>query len=431
MSETRGGSPPATYEPGRGGSAGPALEKIRWLAEVVAADVEPAPDGVAERFVESFLERYDHDVLQMVREWRADGPFEVIDVSAALHKAWATLRGPDGRRQVLALTVDTDGRIRRVIVEDASRERDRNGFDGVADALDALESAAEVESTAFVARRHDDGWTPLWTRDPDLPMPGGSVFKVYVLLALAWAVEEGYASWTDELTTGPETRSLPTGEMQDLPDGTRAVVAQVAYNMYARSDNTASDLLVRHLGRDAVEAAVVRAGHRRPELLRPFVTTRELFDVGWGRPGTLRAWERASEAGRRALLDAHTHPTDVTVADLVRPAHPHGLDWWMSAADVATAMDLLWDAGTRAGSGPLPEILAANPGVDLDRELWPRSTFKGGSSPGAVMFAWFVEAPDRTQYVVVLQQRCPRVGVLKDGLPLRRLGDAVLHGLLR
>ncbi|MGL5865911.1 MAG: serine hydrolase [Dermatophilaceae bacterium] len=428
MSTTNSGSRSATYEPGRDGSDRHAIEKIRWLAEAVTADEEPASDGVAARFVDSFLERYDHDVVRMLREWRLGGPFEVVDVSAALHKAWATLRGPAGQRQVLALTVDTDGRIRRVIIEDATTGGEQHGFDGVADAFDAM---AEVESTAFVGRRDGDRWTPRWTRDPDRPMPGGSVFKVYVLLALSWAVEAGRARWDDEVTTGPETRSLPTGEMQDLPDGTRASVAQVAYNMYARSDNTASDLLVRHLGREVVEAAVARAGHHRPGLLRPFVTTRELFDIGWGHPDTLQAWEGASEAGRRALLDTHAHPAEVAVADLTEPAHPQGLDWWMTAADVAAAMGLLWDAGARAGAGPLPEILAANPGLDLDRERWPRSTFKGGSSPGAVMFTWLVEAPDRTQYVVVLQQRCPRVGVLRDGLPLRRLGDVILHGLLR
>lgn len=203
------------------------------------------------------------------------------------------------------------------------------------------------------------------------------VCKVFVLLALAWAVEESRLGWTDELTTGPQSRSLPTGEMQDLPDGTRASLAQVAYNMYARSDNAASDMVIRHLGRETVEAAVARSGHDRPELLRPFLATRELFDIGWGHPDTLGVWQQASESGRRALLNAHQHPVEISISDLTSLVHPRGLDWWMSAADVVAAMAALWAAGARAANGPLPGILAANPGVDIDRASWPRSTFKG------------------------------------------------------
>lgn len=433
QSDPRSVTVPATYEPGRGASAHHAAENVRWLADLVADSADPPTDLVAGRFVDTFLARHDHDVAGLLREWRRGGPFEVVAVSAALHKGWATLEQEDGQRRVLALTVDTTGKIRRVVVEDDSDERSHRGFADIDAALDAV---AGVESAAFVARRGPQGWVPLYTRDAERSMPGGSVFKVFVLLALVWAVEDGTARWSDELVTGVETRSLPTGEMQDLPDGTRASVAQVAYNMYARSDNTASDLLIRYLGRPAVEAAVARAGHARPERLRPFVTTRELFDIGWGHsgasatPDTLEVWAAGSEAARRALLDAHEHPIDVTVADLTRTAHPQGLDWWMSAADVAAALGLLWDAGSRAADGPLAEILRANPGLDIDRGAWPRSTFKGGSSPGAVMFAWLVESPDGEQYAVVLQQRCDVVGVLRDGLALRRLGDSILHGLL-
>ncbi|MFC7490485.1 MULTISPECIES: serine hydrolase [unclassified Knoellia] len=417
---------PATYDPGRGSSARHAVENVRWLADLLAADAEPSADA-ADRFVDSLLERHDRDVTAMLREWRRGGPWSVVQVKAALHKGWATLEDATGARTVLALTVDTNGKIRRVIFEDFTSEAGHQGFADVDEALDALEG---VESTAFVARRGPDGWTALHTRAPERPMPGGSVFKVYVLLALVWAVEEGRAQWTDELTTGPLTRSLPTGEMQDLPHGTRATLAQVAYNMYARSDNTASDMVIQHLGREEVERAVARSGHSRPESLRPFLATRELFDIGWGHPETLDTWEHSTEKERRELLDAHSHPVEVSIADLAAPAHPRGLDWWMSAADVAAAMSALWDAGARATDGPLPEILAANPGLDLDRTAWPRSTFKGGSSPGAVMFTWLLEDAEGVQHVVVLQQRCPVVGVLRDGLALRLLGDSIIHGLL-
>ena len=111
-------------------------------------------------------------------------------------------------------------------------------------------------------------------------------------------------------------------------------------------------------------------------------------------------------------------------------AHPHGLDWFMSARDVARALDELWQATARDATGRLREITSVYPGVAIDREVWPRSLFKGGSTPGVVMFCWLLEDTEGVEHVVVLQQCADRVGVLHDGLPLRRLGDVVIHSLL-
>ncbi|WP_380168365.1 serine hydrolase [Jannaschia sp. R86511] len=416
----------ADYEPGRGGSAAQAVDSVSWLAGVLANETAPV-ERAGDRFVESLLARYDHDLDGMFRRWRAGGPFEVVEVKAALHKGWATLAAPGGERTVLAVTVDTTGKIRRVVLEEDSRAASGLAFDDVDRALGAVDG---VESTGYVGRRGPQGWVPLWTRDAHRQMPGGSVFKVYVLLAAVHAVSAGHARWSDLVTVGPTTRSLPTGEMQDLPDGTRATLAQAAFNMFARSDNTASDMVLEHLGREAVEAAAERSSHSAPDLLRPFPTTRELFDIGWGHPNTLAAWALTSARGRRAMLDEHRHPLRIGVTDLTHAAHPLGLDWWMSSQDVVTAMSSLWELAAAAPDGPLPDILAANPGLEVDRERWPRSTFKGGSSPGAVMFAWLLEDPAGIEHAVVLQQRCPEVGVLRDGLALRRLGDTIIHRLL-
>ena len=71
--------------------------------------------------------------------------------------------------------------------------------------------------------------------------------------------------------------------------------------MIAISDNTATDLLIDAVGRDAVEAALVTAGHAAPELNRPFLTPRELFVLKLD--DALRSdYLIAAETGRRELL---------------------------------------------------------------------------------------------------------------------------------
>ncbi len=109
------------------------------------------------------------------------------------------------------------------------------------------------------------------------PAPLGSAFKLYVLDALARAVAAGKVSWDQPLTVTSQVKSLPSGVLQDDPDGTRVSVRQVAAGMISISDNTAANMLIALLGRHAVEAATRASGMADPALDVPFLTTRELF----------------------------------------------------------------------------------------------------------------------------------------------------------
>ncbi len=85
--------------------------------------------------------------------------------------------------------------------------------------------------------------------DADRSAPLASVFKLYVLLATAEAVASGDASWDETLVLDDTDRSLPSGELQDAPAGTEVTVRDAASAMIRISDNTATDLLIRRLGR--------------------------------------------------------------------------------------------------------------------------------------------------------------------------------------
>jgi hypothetical protein len=104
----------------------------------------------------------------------------------------------------------------------------------------------------------------------------GSAFKLYVLDALGQVIESGKASWNQKLAIRSAWKSIPSGEMQNEPAGKRFSLLHYAQQMIAISDNTATDHLIRLLGRSAVEKAFVRLGNRSAKRNVPLLTTREL-----------------------------------------------------------------------------------------------------------------------------------------------------------
>ncbi|WP_316310806.1 serine hydrolase, partial [Clavibacter michiganensis] len=75
--------------------------------------------------------------------------------------------------------------------------------------------------------------------------------------APARAAAEGRLAWHDPLPVPADVRGLPSGERQNAPPGTVVGVRDTAEKMIAISDNTATDMLIQAVGREAVEAALV------------------------------------------------------------------------------------------------------------------------------------------------------------------------------
>lgn len=251
-----------------------------------------------------------------------------------------------------------------------------------------------ISTNAF----EDDG-TTLLERNADEPAPLASTFKLYVLLAVSQAVEAGELTWDTTLSVSAQNRSLPSGELQEEPDGTEVSVREAAMKMIEISDNTATDMLIQAVGRDAIEEAVRDAGHHDPELMSPFPSTRELFQIGWGDPEYFETWRAGTDAEQRALLDQLAHqqigPHDIAVGG--DPLWPDGVEWFASAEDVAavhSALQQQEDSTVRA-------ILSENPGVE--QHSWDYVGFKGGSSPGVLTGSWYMEDADGESYVVVIQ----------------------------
>jgi beta-lactamase class A len=242
----------------------------------------------------------------------------------------------------------------------------------------------------------------------ELSLPLASIFKLYVLLAVADAVKAGTIRWTDQLTITEEAKAVGSAGLNELPPGAKVSVRKAAQEMISASDNMATDLLIGRLGPGAVERALVAAGHHDPASMTPFPTMHELFSIGWGEPDLREQWQQASPQGRAQLLaQTNSRPFQPDPNRNTSPASNYGAEWYGSAADICRVHSALQSAAV-GEAAPVKQILSAIPGIDLDKSNWPYIGAKGGNLPGDLTFSWY--AVDRTgqPWVVSFQLNWPR-----------------------
>jgi beta-lactamase class A len=242
----------------------------------------------------------------------------------------------------------------------------------------------------------------------DLSLPLASIFKLYVLLAVAEAVNAGTVDWNDQLTITAQDKAVGSAGLQALPPGAQVSVRNAAQQMISASDNMATDLLIQRLGPGAVERALVAAGHHDPASMTPFPTTHELFSVGWGEPDLRAQWKSASRQDRAQLLQqTNSRPYQPDPNRTHTPASPDGVEWYGSAADICRVHAAL-QAAAVGKAAPVKQILSAIPGIDLDRSKWPYIGAKGGNLPGDLTFSWYAVDHTGQPWVVSFQLNWPQ-----------------------
>lgn len=249
----------------------------------------------------------------------------------------------------------------------------------VADAIQQLQ--ALPGQTSLLVRAGD---TELAAWNADQPLAVGSTFKLAVLAALRQQIEAGQGSWAEVMALQPQDKSLPSGFLQTWFDGARLTLETLATLMISQSDNTATDVLIRRVGREAVEA--LAAGNR------PFLTTREAFVLKSAQNSALlQRYREGDEGQRRSLLP------ELAALPLPSPAEFSGnpiapeVEWFFSTRELCDLMDRVAD---------LP-LMSVNPGGGLvNPQDWARISFKGGSEPGVLNLTTALVGKDGTPYCV-------------------------------
>jgi hypothetical protein len=246
-------------------------------------------------------------------------------------------------------------------------------------------------ATFAVCRLGDGPAKVVAGHEADRALAIGSSFKLWILGTLARDVAEGRHAWNEVAALASRDRSMPSGFLQTWPVGAPVTLHTLASLMISQSDNTATDGLLRVLGRERVEETMARMGAKAAAMNRPFLSTAEMFALKGVLPREKSAaFAAMEEKARRKFLAAELDPVDLaSFRNWSAPYEVERVEWFASAADLCRALDWLRIAGETEAGKPALEILAINPGLPQGGKFAFHG-FKGGSEPGVVAHAHLV-----------------------------------------
>jgi len=385
----------------------PAGAQARWLLAACAR--LPIPNvEVHAHFDTAFLAQVSPAMLNQALRGSARVRLVSIEVNEPRTLVFTISTSRTHQQLRVTLSVDSQGLISGLSIAPAVPPSPETW-----DAVDADLRSVAPEVRMLVADVTSGSCRPVHSIDPATAAPLGSTFKLYVLKALGDAIASGKISWSQPLTVTARIKSLPSGELQAEPDGTKVSVRDVAAGMISISDNTAADMLINLLGRPAVEAALTAAGMADPARDRPFLTTREVFILKLDQwPRLAERYVAANEAGRRALLantvDTAPLPTAAAARDWTTPRDIDSIEWFASADDICRVYTSLAALARRPGLSPIADVLAINSGaLPLDPAQWKTIWFKGGSEPGVLTLAYLATTRTGHSYVVAVLAENP------------------------
>ena len=381
----------------------PVGARAEWALDLVNAEAPVAPDDLDGDLSPAMLEAVTLEefaaALNSIRESR---PWTATDYVENGANAEVRLESYATDPLQMKVAVDEAGLVDGLLFSPVPAEREAfTTWDELTGAVDGLPAATTLTVTHLT---DGDETEPVFTAGDTGAHPMGSMVKLWVLAAVADAVKRGDLTWDTKLTVTDDLRSLPSGELQDAPAGTEVSVEDAALKMISISDNTAMDLLINAVGRDAVEQTFAKLGQQDPGLNVPLLTSREAFQVGWTENGALRdAWFRGDDDVRRAVIAGLPGGVvQLEAQDVTTPAWQQGIDWFASAHDLVLVHTALQARAATPSGAPIREILGANPGLPFGDE-WSYVAYKGGSVVGVLGGSWLLEREDGERYVITLQ----------------------------
>lgn len=372
--------------------------RAKQTMDMLNSDWPIGPVGVRTLAAPQLVE---HVGVTLDRIWW-DRPFTVTGVDIGAGQATLDVLTSYGVAQIIELHTDDAGMVNRFKVD-----LDPPVIEKWED-IDTQLTKSGARYSYQIAKVTQGQCVPMAGTNTDMSLPLASIFKLYVLLAVAHAVTAGTLDWTDMLTITEEAKAIGSSGFDELPPGAQVSVRDAAQQMISASDNMATDLLIARLGTGAIERALQAAGHHDPASMTPFPTMHELFSVGWGQPDVREEWKKASPQGRARLLrQTNSRPYEPDPKRTHTPASDIGAEWYGSAADICRLHAAL-QASAVGEAEPVRDILSAVAGIDLDRTQWPYIGAKAGNLPGDLTFSWYAVDRSGQPWVVSLQANWPQ-----------------------
>ena len=326
-----------------------------------------APEQAGSQFSENFLSEVPADKVSQIVKKMIDSfgtPRAIVQDGEDYAVETETHSIPT------KVTLDSDGLIDGLLFEPpvaltASLEETLQNFASLADTVSYM---VEVDGT------------PRYERHADRPLAVGSAFKLGVLKVLADDVAAERHQWQEVVRLAESDRSLPTGDLRLYPVGSPLTLHTLAAEMIARSDNTATDTLIRVVGAERVAEVLG---------LDTLLTTRALFQLK-AEKTLADAYLSGSADDRKAILKRLSERDLPPVAAASRPYTP-GLEWMIPVRRLCGLAVALSDV----------DVFEINPGP-VRPGSWQRVAYKGGSETGVLnMTAALADKDDRTHCLSV------------------------------
>ena len=166
-------------------------EHLEWFLSVInGAEVSAAE--YEQRFDESFRQAvpYEGSLLPIVTELQAGAPYELGEVNRRSTTGLdAIVTAADSTRLVVVLDIDQQDRIVGLLMQPADPPVLENPPQTIVEAIERLDELGQASLLA--AEIVDGACVPIEAANAAAPVPIGSAFKLYVLGALADAIERG------------------------------------------------------------------------------------------------------------------------------------------------------------------------------------------------------------------------------------------------
>lgn len=271
-------------------------------------------------------------------------------------------------------------------------------------------------ATGFAFARLGEGTPQLLAQhNADRPFAVGSAFKLAILAELVRATNAGERSWDDKIVM--DGTPLPGGNYRMVPKGVGVTLRDLATSMISISDNSATDILLRALGREKVEAMLPVLGVHPDPRNRPYLLTMEMFKLKGLEEGAVgKRYLGLDEKGKRAMLAGEVAAADANAltgklfAD-GKPVMIDTLEWFYTPADLIRVMDWLRRNTDGPRGAEARAILSKNPGVPLDRAQYSWIGFKGGSEPGVLNLTLLLQGTDGNWYAATASWNDPAAPV--------------------
>ncbi|MDX8349799.1 serine hydrolase [Cognatiyoonia sp. IB215446] len=269
---------------------------------------------------------------------------------------------------------------------------------------EAILDAVTGNVAVMAAEQGSDGlWQLRVAHNADEPMAVGSAFKLAVLQAYEDAIASGALNRADVVSLRAEDRSLPSGVLQVMQPGVPITLETLAGLMIQQSDNTATDALIRILGRANIEAMSPRN--------QPFLTTGEFFRLIASDGDAARSRFMSGNADERRDVLADIAKTTLPRAERILPRATWAeAEWYFTAAELCELLSSLRNAPALSG---LPDPLVAIDG-------WDNVGFKGGSEFGVLNLSAIGTTPCGKQVCAIISANA------NEALPEERI--ALLFG---